>query len=137
MTEILSRLNWHAGVQKEGPAGVPSISECSWLPNKKTASIDAAVSDVVAVLARVNVELNGAKPSTSTEKRSELPRQLVAAIERIRTMLGGAAMRANDPAEAAKFVRMEKRIAAGWDGILAGDIDDLIEYIDQQEWARQ
>jgi hypothetical protein len=133
----VSRLKWHAGLQTDGPPGFPSIAECTWLPNKKSGLLEVAVADVLDQLEQINIELNGPIPSRSVNKVDSIPRQLASAIDQIARLLSDAKRKSVVPSEQEKFGAMAGQISLAWSGVLAGDIDSILDYVRDEEWARQ
>jgi len=84
--------------------------------------VSEAVAAFVSVLDRFNHELNGLRPSESVVAESDdVPRDVAYSVSQVTAML-----RAADAADLAE------RVDTAWNGVLAGDIDDLAEHIEQE-----
>jgi hypothetical protein len=136
--ETVSRLRWHAGFgASDAAAGMPSISECTWLIDCSEAQLDWALLDVIGTLSRLNIEANGTSPSEpSMQKVEDFPRELIYSLSQILRILRECqeSGQRGPPAPVAR--RAEWMISTAWDAVLAGDIDDLNHLLDDEAAAR-
>jgi len=117
--ETLRAIRRHAGLQDDGVAAVADALTHG-------AGVEAAVTDFLGVLQRLNVEMNGSVPSARVEADlAMLPRGLVYAVAEVARMLRDAGR--GDDAWA---------VDTGWLAVLAGDIDDIAEHIALERTAR-
>jgi hypothetical protein len=133
--ETTSRLRWHAGLDSAAPGSVPSISDCTGSQGSAD-GLGEALADLLATLALLNHELNGATPPESTDSATEIPRELVYAIAEITRLLRDA-YRLGAGQEAAAFADAAWLNETAWAAVLAGDIDDLMEHVELEQAARQ
>jgi len=87
-------------------------------------------------LGRLNREINGDIPSESTKRDALISRELVFLITEILRILRSAVDEAEDTRMKDEFARQERRISTAWYGVLSGDIDDIQQYVDDEERAR-
>jgi hypothetical protein len=94
-----------------------------------SARLTVLTSDVITCLARVNIELNGAAPSSSTTgyQRPEVIGEAAPSVAGI--LSAGLERLVREPANDT-LSRSLWRIAVAWDLVLAGDIDDLVREVD-------
>jgi hypothetical protein len=131
-TQTLKLLRWHAGLDQQGPNDTISIAQITWAPTNQAASIDRTADNVIMILSEINYELNGPKPSQSTNKSAMISRQLIFAVEEIRRLLREALTKCNSVEDLDALKRSERRINCAWSGVVSGDIDNLRSYIDEQ-----
>jgi hypothetical protein len=115
------RLSGHAGFGSAGFQG-PSIAECTGLRAERD-QLGEAVSDFLAAMQRLNIELNGDLPSGAAAGKAEsVPRDVAYAVSEVARMLRADA----DDARAAEVASTAARqVDAAWSAVLAGDIDDI------------
>jgi hypothetical protein len=125
-TDTIDMLRWHAGLITEAPTSRgPSIDELLFEREPTQGEFDAALLDLLRTLQALSVELNGETPSEvigTSEK--ELPTAAAYAISEITLRL-----RSRNRADAAWSVDL------AWNAVLAGDIDDVIEHVQQERDA--
>jgi hypothetical protein len=134
--ETLNLLRWHAGLEKTGPDDKPSIATVTWKTARQKDAIDRATADVLLLLEQVNHDLNGAKPSEISEKASAISRQVVFVIEELRRLLKEAAGGCDAGPDRDALTRAEARIGYAWNAVIAGDIDNVVTYADEQSWGK-
>lgn len=134
----LSQLRRHAGLDDSTLGQIPTISDCTWLPNGLANRIAEAADDVIRVLGDLNREINGDIPSENenTEKDELISREIVFLITEIIRLLRSVVGEAKDTQIKGEFVRQERRISTAWYGILSGDIDDIQQYVADEERTR-
>jgi hypothetical protein len=88
-----------------------------------SAALDAALDDLLAAFAALNRDLNGDVPSASSDPGGELPVRVAYAVSEIGRMLRKA-IPALPSANRAAWV-----VDTAWNAVLAGDVDDLDEYV--------
>lgn len=120
--ETVRHLRWHAGLEELPDQGQPSIAACTWAASDLGCRLDEAVGDCLTVMAQLNQELNGPRPSDVVGGEDLLPRSLVYAMTEIIRFL----REANAHAQAWKVER-------AWSSVLSGDIDDIVGAV-QAEW---
>jgi hypothetical protein len=130
-TQTINLLRWHAGLEKNGPNDRASLASLTWKPADHKDSIDRAASDVLTLISELNHDLNGIKPSEGRDKEPAISRQIVFAVEEIRRMLKEAA-RKSIAVDREALLRSEAKIAWAWNAVVAGDIDDIRSYVDEQ-----
>ncbi|MEA2491635.1 MAG: hypothetical protein QOH21_3427 [Acidobacteriota bacterium] len=130
----------HAGLDGDSSGdGSPRVSDGTW-PLHAAASDDfrAAVNDFIGLLGRLNVEVNGAVPSetASSDKHADIPRDIAYAVvlvlQELRTRIDSGA-----PDETGDFFEAAWSIEMAWSQVLAGDIDDVAENLEQERAARR
>lgn len=134
--ESLKLLRWHAGLESGGGRGGRSIAACTWPRGKASQDLENAVADCVSALALLNVELNGATPSSTAVRIAVLPRGLVYAMAEIARMLRDGEKQASDPEHGSRLSAAASKIETAWLAVLAGDIDDIQEHVEQEEGAK-
>ena len=132
----LSQLQRHASLEDSILGGTPTISGCTWLANGLAGHIADAADDVIQVLVNLNRQINGDMPSESISGDTMISRQIVFAITEIIRLLRSASDEAEDAGIKAEFRRQEWRISTAWYAVLSGDIDDVEQYIADEETAR-
>jgi hypothetical protein len=132
VVETLHFLRWHAGIERDGPSDQPSIVSVTSKPVNKKSLIEKAASDVVHLLEKMNHDLNGPKPSAVSVKTPTLPRHAVFVVEKLRRMLKDAADQCGG-ADQEALLSAEARISSAWSAVVAGDIDDVVKYTDEQD----
>jgi hypothetical protein len=115
--EVIEHVRRHAGLRTFDHQAA-SISDCTG-PDGATANLDEALENLVAVLAVLNLQLNGAIPSETPYGADQIPRTLAYAIAEIVRMLR------EQPTSSAAASTVD----SAWAAILAGDIDDLREHL--------
>jgi hypothetical protein len=134
-TDTKDRLRWHAGLGAIPQTPAVSISECT--ASGGSAGLDEGVADLLATLARLNHELNGETPSESSDSPGEISRDLVYAVAEITRLLRDASEERPGHADARTFTEAAWLIETAWAAVLAGDIDDLPQHINQERAARR
>jgi hypothetical protein len=126
-------IRYHAGLADISRA-TPSLVDV--LHNRPTDRDDVATSvrEVILALQDLNLALNGSIPSKSTLRDHDMPRAAVAAIASIAAALSHEATK-DSVGLATMFTRELWRITCAWDGVLAGDIDDIVEHVRLEELA--
>jgi hypothetical protein len=115
---------------------VPSISDCTGSQGSAD-GLGEALADLLAILARLNHELNGTTPSESTDSATEIPRDLAYAVAEITRLLRDASDKPPGSPDTAAFANVAWLSETAWAAVLAGDIDDLMEHVDLEQAARQ
>lgn len=119
--ETVRLIRWHAGLDTN-EIDAASVSG-SVVPG---AGVGTAVTSFIDALQRLNVELNGARPSEAIDTTdAALPGQMVYAIAEVSRLL--REMGDNDEAWAAE---------TAWLAVLAGDIDDVQAHVALERTAR-
>jgi hypothetical protein len=131
------RLRWHAGFSVSLEDGSPSISTCT-LPGRSSdvKQMEAAISDLLATLAKLNLELNGAVPSLTDGGQADVPRDVAYAVTEIIRLLRNRADESGDTAASKVVARTAWIAEVAWSAVLAGDIDDLKRHVNQETTAR-
>lgn len=127
----------HAGIQADGGEQDPSISKCTWLPNGLEHRVDHAATDVIRLLNELNAKMNGDRPSECINSQEVMiPRRMAFAVQEIIRLLGSAAEKAVDASVKEEFLRQQWRVSTAWYGVLCGDIDNIHEFVANEEAAR-
>jgi hypothetical protein len=133
--ETRSRLRWHAGLEDIGETSIPSISSCTWPPDHLGAQLEGAVADFIATLGTLNRELNGEIPSESTSSDDVVPTDVAYAVAEVTRMLRDYADAETSSARA-PGLKEAWLIETAWLAVLAGDIDDLQQHLNEEEATR-
>lgn len=123
--ETAERLCSHAGlVTSEHETSVDALLFGS---EPIQGQFEAAMTDLLQTLQTVNLELNGEVPSESIGDSGDdaIPRSVAYAISEI-----GDRLRRKDRDEVAEMVDI------AWNGVLAGDIDDVAGHVRDEIHAR-
>jgi hypothetical protein len=131
----MEHVSWHAGL-RDVEEDAPSIASTTWPRGRVTNELDSAVSDCLRTLAVLNRELNNASHSDSASTTDLIPRQLVYAMTEITRMLRECQVAAKSQQDAATFAQAVWRIETAWSAVLAGDAFELLDYVAQEELAR-
>jgi len=134
--EIIARLRWHAGLQRSIEEDVPSIASRTWPRGHLAEDFEEAVADCLRTLDTLNREWNGAVPSSQIASCDDIPRGLVYAITEVIRMIRECQEHASERRAATVFSRAAWRIETAWSGFLSGDVDDLLQYVKEEEAAR-
>jgi len=127
-----TRILYHAGLGEDASANVPSISEVA----RNNGPLSTSLNDLLDTLEQLNLEVNGNDPTDIESGQSSFPRQLVYAVHELICELRRA------PRKDSQSQSREERNAAAWTleiawtAILAGDIENIRQHIQQEEWAR-
>lgn len=132
----LAHFRWHAGFDEKNSEGAPSIASATWPRGRFTRDFQRALEDCINSFIPLNEELNGDVPSTSTVHSQDVPRALVYALTEIIRMIRECADGAGDENDANAFARAAWRVEAAWSAVLAGDIDDILKHLEQEEAMR-
>lgn len=127
--ETNTRIRYHAGLQQALDLDVPSLAELLW----KKLPADESVRDVIHTLQILNTELNGEIPSESSQREQNIPRSVVYGVSEIIRLTRNAAERLQDEA----LLQFARSIEIGWSAVLAGDIDNIMLHITEEENANQ
>lgn len=128
----ISRLLWHAGLDGR-ETDAPSIASNTWPRENLSPAFHEAVVDCLCTLATLNRELNGDIPSRTTVCVEDVPRNLVYAVTEIVRMIRDCQEHAQGQSGEAVFAQAARRIETAWLAVLAGDIDNILEHVDQEE----
>lgn len=129
---LISRLRWHAGLEDLSGQSLPSLAACTWPANGLQGSLDGAVDDVVETLSVINHQMNGAVPSETNIADANVSVRLVYAIAEIQRMLR-IFRESSESSDTQRWARrMERSIEIAWNGILAGDIDNLKDHVSDE-----
>lgn len=133
-SETTNRLLWHAGLRDvPGPGLSRSIAACT-SPTSQLEGLDEAVADFITAMARLNNELNGAAPSqTRNAGASAIPRTVAYAVSEVSRFL-----REHDPGDHhdVRASQAARQVDAAWNAVLAGDIDDIAQYLRDEQRLR-
>lgn len=132
MKEIISRLQWHAGLLDIPTSTAPSISSCTWLPSGQFQDILVALDDVLGILDLLNIELNGVLPSAVGEKAPDIQRTVVYSINEMLRMLREAQRESASEDVRRLFESTENRLWIAWNAVVAGDIDDIKSHVQEE-----
>jgi hypothetical protein len=133
--EACLRLDNHANLPNVQLAEEESICHALWKAthSKTLTNLDALVADVILCLKAVNQEWNGPIPSESTiSLGGQVDRRVAYAMSLIFCDSLGFLRRWErdgllSSKERSSVLEAIYRIAYGWDSVLAGDIDDILE----------
>jgi hypothetical protein len=119
--ETVRLLRWHAGLVEDAAAVEPSVVSASL---DGGSSVDVAVTSLLGVLERLNHELNGATPSEISGGTDDVPRVAAYAVAEVTRMLRSSGHDAD-----------AWRVDTAWSAVLVGDIDDVVEHVEEERWA--
>lgn len=124
--ETRARLLAHVGIPATVEGGAPTISNTTY-GAVDSGRREAAIADFLRLLEVVNHELNGDIPSevVAGEDDDNLPAKVAYAVAEAARMLRVAGY--EDPAW---------RIETAWLGVLSGDIDNIVEHMEEEERMR-
>lgn len=134
-------IRWHAGLLYDIEPALASeqvaLSEAIWRV-KRGESIDLmpSVAHLMGELQKANLFINGPVPSETIRPDTDVPRQLAYAVSNLITQcieLAASEKRSTNPKE---FVAWAWKLSCAWDGVLAGDIDDVVEHAEVEASAR-
>lgn len=126
-----TRIRYHAGLQQALDTDVPSLAELLW----KKQPADESIQDVIHTLQILNTEMNGEIPSESSLREQNIPRSVVYGVSEIIRITRNAAERLQGGACNEALLQCARRIEIGWSAVLAGDIDDIMLHITEEENA--
>lgn len=127
------RICWHAGLELEGPEDIPSVSSSTWPRGRATGELRNAVDDCLKILAGLNRELNGEVPSHTVSHALDIPRRLVYAVAEVVRMIRMSQEQAQTEDNERELALAAWRIETAWLAVLAGDIDDVLKHVEQEE----
>jgi hypothetical protein len=136
--ETTHRLRRHAGLvgTDEEMQPAPSVSGCLGSKDVSSECLEVAIADLLDVIALLNLELNGATPSQSTQVVQGIPRDVAYAVAEIINLLrqhaGSDAVETKVSLTDAAWV-----VETGWLAVLAGDIDDLRTHLADERAMRR
>jgi len=133
---IIERLRWHAGLHETAAEDIPSIASTTWPRGRGANDLQEALADCLNTLATLNLELNGEVPSAGAVRARDVPRSLAYAMTEIIRMIRECHDQAPDQQDAAIFARVAWRVETAWSAVLAGDIDEILKHVEQEEAAR-
>lgn len=85
------------------------------------------MSDFIEAMQRLNQEINAEQPSAAVDgKEDYVSRGVAYAVAEVTRMLRDAAR-----------VSEACAVDAAWNAVLAGDVDDVAEHLEAENWARQ
>ena len=123
--ETRSRFLRHAGIPEADESGGPTISGTTYEaidPGKSK----AAIADFVDALEALNHELNGVVPSeVRAADDNDVPRDVAYAVAEASRMLREAGCEHG-----------AWRVETAWLAVIAGDIDDVVEHVDEEARGR-
>ncbi|MGH7488322.1 MAG: hypothetical protein ACREMY_22405 [bacterium] len=122
--DVATQLRYHAGLEPDLKLDVQSLADAVW----KRSSIRAAVDDVIRLLQLLNYEVNGLVPSAGIEDSGQFPRKLIYAVTEIIRLLRQLETRSESEAS-----RSARNVEFAWAAVLAGDIDNIRQAIDEDE----
>ncbi|NJL26805.1 MAG: hypothetical protein HC897_02460 [Thermoanaerobaculia bacterium] len=123
---------WHAGLIELKDEGVPSMADCLWNKSELSARLPLVGANVIQLFETINFEFNGPTPSEVIKKEHFLPRALVYAIAEILSMLRIYREGEDDPALVSLLAHVLRQLETAWCAVLAGDIDDITEHLEQE-----
>jgi len=129
----ITRLLWHAGLDDGGSTDVPSIALNTWPRGSLTPDFHEAIADCLYTLATLNREMNGDVPSRTAVRVEKIPRSLVYAMTEIIRMIRDCQEHTQGQSDAIAFSQAARRIETAWSAVLAGDIDNVLEHVEQEE----
>lgn len=133
----VERLCWHAGLQKGLGENVPSIAWSTWPRGRAAKDLEEAVADCLNALATLNRELNGEPASpAAVHGAGDVPRKLAYAMIEIVRVIRDSQGQAQDQESRRALARAAWRIETAWSAVLAGDINDLLKHVEQEEAAQ-
>lgn len=132
--EVAERLRRHAGLEDVTQPTNYSVSSSIRWDGAVDSNLHAALADVIDVLAQLNLELNGERPSNSVEGASSIRRDVVYAVAEIVRLLRDARGSGDQIVVISDGVWS---IETAWRAILAGDIDDIHEHLVEEQRARR
>jgi hypothetical protein len=133
-SETRARLKWHAGLHDLADTPNPSVASCTWPGNAHEGQLPDAVADFILTLEALNRELNGQIPSESPASAEFVFLDVVYAIQEVIRMLRQYAEFQEHGADAGS--REAWLVETAWLAVLAGDIDDIHEHLEEEERAR-
>lgn len=138
MIEIatMARILRHAGLESESTGESPTIATSTWPRGLATSDFRNAVSDCLGALEKLNHELNGEIPTSGSAHLADIPRSLVYSMSEIFRMIRECQESAVDPETEQLFGLELRRLESGWSAVLAGDVDDILWHVEQQESFR-
>jgi len=136
--DTINRFRWHAGLEGSllEEQSISSILESKDITKS---SLRGALTSIVPIFEVLNHELNGMSPSGTimiTDVPPEIPRELAYAIAEIVRMLRDCEHEAVSDAEKNELGLMAWRVETAWLAVLAGDIDDISEHLQEEERGR-
>lgn len=130
LLDIPERLRWHAGLTELPEETGASIASCLARDGSVSSDVDRAVEDLIGVLTRLNLVLNGAVPSEEIGSAPDIPTTVaypVAEVIRLLRLAGdGASAPTSSLADAAW------RVETAWLAVLAGDVDDVRTHVEEE-----
>jgi hypothetical protein len=113
----------------------PSIAECTARGSAVADRLRDALEDILVTLGDLNHELNGPIPSGAVDVAHQIPRDIVYAVTEIVRMLRSPDANADQLRNARDEAAWS--VETAWSAVLAGDIDDLRQHVDDERTARQ
>lgn len=132
----ISRLRWHAGLQKGMSEDVPSIASSTWPSGQLVQGLQEALVDCLRTLGSLNQELNSQASLAEGVHASDVPRSVAYAVTEIVRIIRDCQNDAQDQNDAAVLGRAAWRVETAWSAVLAGDVDDIEKHVEQEEAAR-
>lgn len=137
LAEITDRLRWHAGLgNAPESSGSLSVADCTSGESGSGGGINEAVADVLVELARLNQELNGPAPSESFSSSTDIPRDAAYAVAEMSRMLRESAESTSAGQDESRMSDAAWVIETAWLAVLAGDIDNLQQHVDEERASR-
>lgn len=127
----IARLRYHAGLEEQEAVDIPSLAEVLW----RRESFEKSIDDVFRVLQILNLEMNGTLPSRTIDGEQCFPRKLIYAITEIIALLRKTAGKSQGDLTRNELNKAAWRVETAWSAILAGDIDDLLAHVAEEEAA--
>jgi hypothetical protein len=124
--DTTQRLRWHAGLEQAVAGSLPTISDCTRPASALATRLEDALADFVATLEQLNHELNGDTPSQTITGATEIPRAVAYAISEVARALRDAGA-----------AQGTWTVETAWSAVLAGDIDDLQQHLNEERALRQ
>ena len=130
--EIVSHLRRHT----EGSSGAddPTIlADYAWMLKHGSLMTDVEPiwTDIVNQFEQLNVEMR------QLSSDDNLPRNVVYAISGLLNhCFSTSLLKKIDPNVRQQFLELGWKIACGWDAVLAGDIDNITEHVELEQYCR-
>lgn len=135
-------IRWHAGLlyhnTERNATGQLAFSEGLWRLKKgeKDVDIGASFDDLLCELQKANLLLNGPIPSETTTGASDVPVTLAYAVSCLNKQCLEHAIAGTIAMDSTTFLSLTWKLCCAWDGLTAGDIDDLADHIEVEATAR-
>jgi hypothetical protein len=134
-------IRWHAGFLYEIEPALASeqvaLSETIWRV-KRGESVDLmpSVRHLMDELQKANLIINGPVPSETIGPDTNVPGELAYAVSNLITQCIELSASEERSTNSKEFAAWAWKLSCAWDGVLAGDIDDVVENVEIEASAR-